>query len=133
MALNAASLTLPVILLGKFFTQASVGLYFQAHKVLSMPMSILGTAIGQVFLQKASLHKDDKVYLRELAFQAYKKLLLIGIGPISLITIFGDYIFAFVFGEEWRDSGRFAQFIGRWLLFVFTTSTLASAASSPTR
>jgi O-antigen/teichoic acid export membrane protein len=40
--------------------------------------------------------------------------------------IFGDVIFAFIFGNEWKISGEFSQVLALWLFFVFITSPLSN-------
>ena len=124
--LNTASLQVPIILLSSFFSSAVAGLYFYSHKLLSMPMSLMGRSIGQVFFQKASEHKNDPEKLKEITFLVYKKLLYIGVFPLSLVMVYGDYIFSFIFGGNWRIAGEYAQVLSLWILFVFISSPLST-------
>jgi len=124
--LNTASLQVPIILLSSFFSSTVAGLYFYSHKLLNMPMSLLGMSIGQVFFQKASEHKKNPEKLKEITFLVYKKLLYIGVFPLALIMVYGDYIFSFVFGDSWRLAGEYAQVLSPWILFVFISSPLST-------
>lgn len=124
--LNTASLQVPIILLSSFFSSTVAGLYFYSHKLLNMPMSLLGMSIGQVFFQKASEHKKNPEKLKEITFLVYKKLLYIGVFPLALIMVYGDYIFSFVFGDSWRPAGEYAQVLSPWILFVFISSPLST-------
>jgi len=124
--LNTASLQIPIILLSSLFSNASAGLYYYSHKLLNMPMSLLGMSIGQVFFQKASEHKNNPDKLKEITFLLYKKLLYIGVFPLALNMVYGDYIFAFVFGSNWVTAGEYARVLSPWILFVFISSPLST-------
>lgn len=124
--LNTASLQLPVFVFSVFFSGAVAGWYAFAQKVLNAPMTIMGSAIGQVFFQKAAEHKDDSQKLREITWGLYKTLLWVGVLPLCVILIFGEGIFGWVFGAEWAVAGQYAQMLSVWVLFVFISSPLSN-------
>lgn len=124
--LNSGSSNMPVFLFSTFFNSTIVGWYSMAHRVLKVPMSLLGSAVAQVFFQTSSnLKNEDPSKLKEVTFRSYKIMLLIGLIPISIIFGFGDYIFSFVFGEAWGTAGNFARILSIWLLLVFVSSPLS--------
>ncbi len=124
--LNTSSTELPVILITSFFSVGIAGFYALANRMLLLPMSLIGSSIGQVYFQEASKIKSNKDALRNLTLTIYKKLVMIGTIPISIIIVYGDVIFTFVFGDEWKISGEFAQILGIWILFVFISSPLSN-------
>jgi lipopolysaccharide exporter len=124
--LNIASLQIPVILLGLFFSATIVGLFSLSHRVISIPMSVMGSSVSQVFYQRSVEIKNNKKELENLTVKTYKKLIQVGVAPFSIILVFGDLIFAFVFGSEWRIAGEYAQILSLWILLVFITSPLAT-------
>ena len=124
--LNITSLQVPVFLLGAFFNTAIVGFYSLSYRFINLPMSIIGSSIGQVFFQKSSEIKNDKKALKKITLETYKKLFKIGILPFAIITIFGDYIFAFVFGKDWIVAGEYAQILAIWTLFLFIYSPISN-------
>jgi O-antigen/teichoic acid export membrane protein len=124
--LNIVSLQVPVFLLGAFFNTAIVGFYSLSYRFISLPMSIIGSSIGQVFFQKCSEFKNDKKALKKITLETYKKLFKIGILPFSIITVFGDYIFAFVFGKDWIAAGEYSQILAISILFLFIKSPISS-------
>lgn len=121
-----ASAQVPILLLSAFFETSAVGFYSLAHRCVSLPMGVLGSAVGQAFFQKASEYKSDDEKLKELTYKTYKKLLFVGILPFTILMIFGDVIFSFIFGAEWYIAGRYAQILSLWLLFVFISSPLSA-------
>ena len=124
--LNIISLQVPVFLLGAFFNTAIVGFYSLSYRFISLPMSIIGSSIRQVFFQKCSEFKNDKKALKKITLETYKKLFKIGILPFSIITVFGDYIFAFVFGKDWIAAGEYSQILAISILFLFIKSPISS-------
>jgi len=83
---NTAGTQLPPLMFAALFSPAAAGLYILAHRVLTLPMSLVGQAIGQVFFANAAeAHRTGK--LGTLVEQLYAKLAHIGLPP-ALILIF---------------------------------------------
>ena len=124
--LNTASLQLPVYLFTVFFSNTIVGLYALSQRVLSAPMNIVGAAIGQVYFQKAAEYRGDRTKIKKLTWELYKRLLWLGIFPITILMFEGDMLFAWIFGKEWMIAGQYAQSLSIWFLFVFISSPLSN-------
>ena len=122
--LNAISVSLPVIMLSYFFSDAIVGSFFQAHRLMTLPMSLIGASLGQVLFQKLASKKDDVDYLRNTVYLTFKSLLQLAILPLCIVLFFGEEIFEFILGEKWGESGVYAGLISPWLLIVFITSPI---------
>lgn len=119
-----ASIQLPVLLLNRFFERSVVGFYFHAHKVLSIPMSMLGSSIGQVLLRQLSDCREDNQRFSELVGKTYRHLILLASIPYVMVAFFGQELFGLVFGAAWAEAGVFAQLISPWLLFNFVGAPL---------
>ena len=124
--LNTISLQITPILLSSFFNASIVGFFSLSHRLISLPMSLIGGSIGQVFFQNSAQLIRDKEKLGLFVFNTFKKLVLISIIPFSIILIYGDILFSFVFGDKWIMAGLFAQILSLWLFFVFITSPLTT-------
>ena len=124
--LNTASIQVPILILTPFFGSAIVGFYSLSHRVLTMPMSLLGQAVGQIFFQKASESKNDRKRLQYITFEVYKKLVYTGCFPLLIVTFFGKEIFSFIFGAQWIIAGKYAQILSIWILLVFISSPLST-------
>lgn len=125
--LNSTSVQLPIFILSSVFSGTVVGYYSLSNRVLNMPMSILGNAVAQVFFQtSARLSHNDINKLKEVTLNTYKKMLYIGVVPLSIIFAFGDHIFALVFGSQWNIAGQYARLLSPWLLLVFVSSPLSN-------
>jgi len=124
--LNSASIQLPVVLFTALFSPAVAGFYSLGHRVLSLPMSLIGGSVTNVFLERAAKVKDNDEELGRITLELYKKLIFISSIIMSFVTFYGDLLFPFVFGEQWAEAGRYARWISVWLVFFTAVSPITS-------
>lgn len=125
---NAAGQQLPALMLAAFFSASSVGQYALAQRVLMLPMSVIGTAIGQVFFGNAAeAHREGR--LGPLVRKIYDQLSSVAMPAALLLVLAGPQIFLFVFGDDWEQAGVFARWMAPWLYMVFITSPLSTLLS----
>ena len=98
---------LPTILFATLFGPAVAGGFDLAQRLLSVPVRLVGGAASQVFLAEASQHSVAE--LQRLFKKTVSRFLLIGMFGMAPILFAGPQLFAFVFGEPWREAGAFAQ------------------------
>lgn len=123
--LNALSWQLPALLLASFFSPAVVGFYALGFNLVKLPMGMIGSAIGQVFFQRASVaHVHGG--LTDLVTNVFRRLVAFGLFPLLLLTAIGQELFANVFGAGWSEAGVFVQIISPWLFFVLISSPLST-------
>jgi len=120
--LNSISQNIPIMLLASLYSPEIAGYYALTVRVLQVPIGLIGSSTKEVYYQKAS-----KMYAnRENIFELYKKttvtLLKLFIVPFFIVLLFGGHLFSFVFGEEWIESGKIAQILILWFLFLFINS-----------
>lgn len=125
---NTASLQLAPLIFITLFGTGVAGLYALTLRVLSLPISLIGNAIGSVFLSTApQAHRDGK--LAELVQNLHAKLSLAGAAPLVVLLFFGPDLFALVFGEAWRQAGVYAQWMAPWIYLQFQWSPLSMLAT----
>ena len=125
--LETLAFQLPPLLLTSSFGSVAVGLYAFSTSLLELPISVVGKAIGPVFFQKATeTYEREPARLPELCLKLYNKLLYLGLVPFGIITVYGDWIFRFVFGARWEAAGLFTAYLGYYYVF-----RLASFATGP--
>lgn len=86
---NSLSIQAAPLMLAAFFSPAVVGFYGMAHMVVNMPMSLIGSASGQVFFQKASEEKNRTGSVKTVVREVHQRLVSIGIFPILVLMIIG--------------------------------------------
>src|SRR5690606_41579058 len=78
-----------------------------AHRLLIMPMRLLGQATAQVYLGEAPvLAREDPTRLRRLFSSLTMRLFWLGLGPAALIVLAGPWLAVVAFGPPWADARR---------------------------
>lgn len=117
--LNAASQSLPTIVLASLFGPASAGFYSIGRMVLSVPSQLIGKSVGDVFYPRINEAANNGENLTRLIKKATLALGAIGIIPFIVVILFGPWLFSFVFGVDWVTAGEYARWIALWSLFGF--------------
>lgn len=121
------SIQLPIYILSYGFGANAVGQFGFATSLLEMPMRLLGYSIQPVFLQKATeVYYNNPDGLKDITYKLFKKMFLLGVIPFSILIVFGNDIFAFVFGQKWRLAGLFTSYMGCFYLFRLVSEPLIS-------
>lgn len=122
---NTASLQLAPLVFLSLFGAAIAGLYALTLKLVSLPISLIGQAIGSVFLSEApKAHREGN--LNTLVLQFNKKLVQLGCLPTAILIVFGPDLFAFVLGEQWYKAGEYAQWLAPWIFLQFQWTPLSN-------
>lgn len=121
---DTVSAQLPILLIAALYSKELSGSYFFAFRILAIPIAVIGSAFAQTFYQKfvASVHSSD--FEGALRFMKRSWLLLasIIIVPALLLLGAGEPLFAFIFGNEWTESGKIASVLILYIMFAFVSS-----------
>lgn len=123
--LNAVSWQLPVFLLAAFFSPETAGFYTLGFMVFQMPMSLIGSSIAKVFLQRASVARFDGT-LSILVENVFRILVIVGTFPFLVMTLLGPELFSVIFGEVWAEAGLYVQILGFWAFVWFLASPISA-------
>ncbi len=80
--LNTVSREFPLFVLGVFFSAGIVGLYSIAYRIMSMPVTVISTAVTRVFLPEAKVSFENGT-LDELALGLLRRLLALSMTPAA--------------------------------------------------
>lgn len=125
---NAASLQFAPIVFITLYGAGITGLYALTLRVLTLPASLIGQAVGSVFLAHAPKAERDGS-LSEMVATLHDKLALAGTPFLILILVAGPEIFGLVFGENWHKAGQYAQWMAPWIYLQFQWSPISGLAS----
>ncbi|MFN3860912.1 MAG: lipopolysaccharide biosynthesis protein [Roseateles sp.] len=121
---NCAAIQLPVILIAAHATPAEAGQLSMAMFVAQAPLSLIGTAISQVYLSRAAeLQRIGQ--LGSFSIQVLGNLARTGAGPLLAAGILAPTLFPLVFGEDWTRSGLLLSWMTPWFLLQFLTVPLS--------
>ena len=116
---NRTSSELPNIFISSLFNAATLGFYSLSYRMLSVPTAFLGMSIRQVYMKQATEEKHKTGVAIKTFLSVVKKLTVIGLPFFILLFISAEWLFAFVFGEEWRIAGEYARIITPLLFIKF--------------
>ena len=109
--LNSINLNIVNFLISSFFSITTLGFYSLTQRIIGIPSRVIGSSIGQVYLQEASQSYLQKGNTQQIFIMTLKKLVILTL-PIFLVLYFiSEPAFAFVFGEEWQISGAYAKIL----------------------
>jgi lipopolysaccharide exporter len=121
-----ASVQSTPFLLAFFFSPVIVGYYAIAYTVLRLPSKLIGSAIANVFFQKASLEKNFTGSISHIAKAVHSRLISIGMFSCLIIIIIGPELFTFALGAQWTTAGVYAQILAPWFFVAFISTPLSS-------
>jgi len=123
--LNTASSQIPVILFATLFSPAVAGYYALSNRILNLPMVLIGRSVSDVFIEKAARTRNEPDELRRITTTIFNKLLLISSICMSFMTFYGNRVFPLVFGDNWLEAGKYAQWLSLYIIFQFSFSPIS--------
>jgi len=123
--LNNLSWQLPSLMLLYFFSATVVGYYSLSNRMIVLPMTLLGSAIAQVFYQRTAELRSDKEHLSKSVELVFRRLVAMGLFPAVVLGIAGPELFGIIFGANWIEAGRYAQILSPWMFILFISSPLS--------
>jgi O-antigen/teichoic acid export membrane protein len=118
---------LPLFMIGARHGVLAAGLYALTLRVLSAPVSLLGSSVLEVFKRQSALDFQALGNCSAVYLSTFKALVLMGLGPSLLLYLFSPPLFAWVFGENWRAAGELARILAPLYFLNFVASPLSYA------
>jgi len=122
------SAALPSLCLTYFFGSGEAGYYGLGHRLLALPLSVIGNSISQAFYPEARAARGSGT-LQPLCLRTMNLLLRIGCTPFLLLSLVAPALISFVFGAKWYTAGEYIKWLSMWLLLGFVYSPLSSVFS----
>lgn len=127
--LNIAGLRLPSLLIASAFGADIVGGFALVMRVLGWPMQFVGRAIAQVYTGEAArLAREDPAGLYALLMKTTRRLAVMGLSVLA-IGLLAPLLFAFVFGDKWREAGVYCQILSPMFFAQFVVSPISGLAN----
>ena len=115
-----------VMLISSFFGSVILGFYTLSLRVLQVPVSIIGSALGQVLYQKFTAIHNNNEPLYPYVKKVVIRLFIISLPLFMILYFIAPQLFAFVFGEKWRVAGEYSQILVPYLFMNFLVSPISS-------
>lgn len=111
-----------IYLIIAFLGNTTLGLYAFTIRLMKLPLGMVGSALGQVFYQKAAETHNAGGDTYSILKKAMVKMAMLSLPVFALIALLSPLVFSWVFGEEWQQAGKMAQIFSVWMYFVFLNS-----------
>lgn len=111
----------PAFALGFFFGPAYAGLYWIAHRILSLPCTILTESTAKVYYAEATKRHQNRDSLMPLLLKTVAGLASVAFLPSIILAFFAPDLLS-VLGSEWQPAGVYVQWMTLWLFFRFSCS-----------
>ncbi|MCX6599991.1 MAG: lipopolysaccharide biosynthesis protein [bacterium] len=121
---NSAAVNVPIIMLGAMFGGGVAGLFGLGFRVLQLPTRLVGQAVSQVILARSPNALRDN-NLGESVSEVSRVLLVAGLHTFLPLMFTAPALFAFIFGDKWREAGLFVQFLAPWIFAGFLATPLS--------
>lgn len=123
---NTAGTQLPIIIIAAVALGPEAGYLFLAMKAMTIPMSLIGGAVSQVYLSRAP---DELRASRMGSFtqKMFNALMRAGVGPLIFAGITAPMLFPLVFGTQWQRAGELVSWMTPWFIFQFLSSPVSMA------
>lgn len=122
---NVASAQMPLLLLATFFGPGIAGFYALSQRTVRAPMQLIASAIGDVFRQEAATCYNRLGNCKAIFLNTLIKLAIFALLSVLPIMFGGPWLFAIVFGEEWREAGEIASIMSVMIFFQTISSPLS--------
>lgn len=125
--LNTLGNQLPILLFGRLSGVEVSGLYDVTRRYTRAPLSLVGQSIFRVVSQRIGILEDSPKEAAKILSTVFYKMLSYSIVPFIVVVASFQYLFSFMFGEQWYESGIYAQIIAPWMFSIFISWPLTSA------
>lgn len=120
---NAASVYVPMMLIGASADTAAIGFIMLAQRLLQAPLMLIGRSVAQVYTSGAARALQDGRLTEETA-RVLRVLIAIVAGPAILTMFLAPGIANFVLGSEWRPVGLYIAWLMPWAILHFLSSSV---------
>lgn len=117
---NLQMFILPIV-----FGYSIAGQFMLAMRITYSPMSLIGSAISQVFFREIIEYIHEQRICLPLFLLIAKRLLAFSGMAMILFVILGLFFFEFIFGVQWKTAGIITAFLAISLIFRMVASPLS--------
>lgn len=124
--LNTLGASVPVLILSSYYDVSEVGHFSMAIAVMSVPIGVIGRAIRDVSRKKLKDSIGEQMNIYGLFRSLFKKALIVSTTVALLFVFFLPWIFSFVLGDQWFQSGVYAQIMTPMFIASFVATCVES-------
>ena len=119
------SIQLPFWILNMIGGTYATGLYSMVYKIMQVPVSLVGSAMGNVFVREASESWKKCRSCWNIYFRTIRILTVLGLIPFGILFLVGDSLIPEILGDKWRESSLYIVFLCPMFYLMFISSPLS--------
>jgi O-antigen/teichoic acid export membrane protein len=122
---NVAGYQMPIVMIASQ-AGSEAGQLFLAMQVVFIPMTLMGTAVSQVYLSRAPNEMREGrlgIFTKGLM----KNLAVVGVPSLFIIGALAPIMFSLVFGSDWGRAGEIVRILLPWVAIQFVVSPVSMA------
>jgi len=128
--IHAVTLQVPVLMLGYLFGVEVAGYYLLASRILKVPSRFLGQAVSQSLLKEVAEKRRNGTSVSPLVIAVLGSLTALICLPMGVLLLWGDFLFARIFGAPWAISGVYARIMAPWIAVQFLAYSVSTVFMS---
>ncbi len=123
---NNAAIQVPVIIIASLAAGPEAGYLLLAMQLMQAPVSLVGSAVSQVYLSKAP-EMQRAGNLSDFTSDTLIGLIKVGVIPLVIAGVAAPYAFPFIFGEQWHRAGEIILYMVPWIAMQLLASPISMA------
>jgi O-antigen/teichoic acid export membrane protein len=123
--INTVASQLPVILIAARFGAEPAGWFALTMKMMGAPVTLFASSVLEVFKEQAARDYRRDGSCTSIFMRTFYILALLAVPSFLIFWLFGQWVFGFVFGIEWLESGRYAILLIPMFFMRFVVSPLS--------
>lgn len=123
---NSSSSHVPVLIIAAFAVGPEAGFLMLATRVMSSPISLIGSAVSQVYVSRAP-EADRAGNLGQMTVRTLRGLIKTAVAPLVMLGVVAPVLFAVLFGQEWYRAGEIVTLMTPWIIMQFLATPVAPA------
>lgn len=113
---------IPLLIMSSVYSLTTAGFFSLAFRLVSLPTTLVASAIGDVYRQKIAEEYNHNGEFRSTFLKTLGATAILALLPSLILYVAAPTLFALLFGESWRIAGEYAQIliISAYVQFIFT-------------
>ena len=123
--LTTFSISLPVIIVNKYFGVLETSYFDLSRMVLLVPTTLIAAALSQVLFQNISERVNNKLPILGTILKSSGGLAIISLLIVAVMFLAGPFLFALVFDDTYRISGEYSKVLSIAFMFPFIVAPIS--------
>ncbi|SDD26599.1 lipopolysaccharide biosynthesis protein [Kordiimonas lacus] len=122
---NVAAIQIPILAIAATPAAGQVGQLYLAQNIMMLPMMLIGSSVGQVFVAEAPRYSQEK-RLWQFTLSVLRGLAITGVPLLLLLALLAPFLAGPILGREWIYTGELIVWMTPWIVLQFLSSPLST-------